>query len=122
VEQNSDAPDMSTQPRPAADEFDETGCWFIPLRSCANVPVPNNQSGRPPVVRFLLVIEMPNACDKRRVSLVSRPGDRLMLQLEVGKHVVGMILDGVIVDMTALRAPSSHSFSLGSRWTASAYS
>ena len=39
-------------------------------------------SSCPPVIRDLLVIEMPNASDERMMTLLPRPLDRLVLGLE----------------------------------------
>src|SRR6516225_2665120 len=57
---------------------------------------------RPPVVRLLFVVHMPDARDKRMVPFFLRPGDGFMLCFEGGQHMVRMILDNIIIDVRSL--------------------
>jgi hypothetical protein len=56
------------------------------------------------VIRPLLIIFVPDTSDKRGVALTLRPIDGLSLRFEGGEHVVGMILDDIIIDVAPLRA------------------
>jgi hypothetical protein len=62
------------------------------------------------VVGLLLIIQVPDASDKRGVAVPLCPIDRFPLCPESAQHVVGMIFDHIIVDMAPLRA------ALGSRF------
>jgi hypothetical protein len=66
-------------------------------------------SGCAPVIRFLLIIQVPDTSDKRGVAFTFRPLDRFSLRFEGAEHVVRMVFDHIIVDMAPLRA------SLGAR-------
>jgi hypothetical protein len=56
------------------------------------------------VIRPLLIIFVPDTSDKRGVALTFRPIDGFSLRFEGGEHVVGMILDDIIIDVAPLRA------------------
>ena len=60
------------------------------------------------MVRLLLIVQVPNASDQRRVALTFRPVNRFSLSFECSKHVVLMILDDIVFDVgplgSALRA------------------
>jgi hypothetical protein len=56
------------------------------------------------MVRFLLVVEVADAGDKRIVSLLFSPGDRVCLGLGGMQDVVGMVLNHIVVDGAVLGA------------------
>ena len=58
--------------------------------------------GRSPVIRFPLVIQVPDASDKGGVAAFFCPIDRLLLGFEGAEFVVGMVFDDIIVDRTAM--------------------
>jgi hypothetical protein len=82
--------------------------------------------GRPPVIRLLFIIQVPDASDKRGVALTFRPIDRFFLRFESAEHVVGMVFDDIIVDGVPMRATLGARFNVnvrhvllslgGSRW------
>jgi len=57
------------------------------------------------MVRVLLVIQVPNAGDKRRMAFCLGPIDCFFLSFESAEFVVGMIFDYVILNGSPLRAP-----------------
>jgi hypothetical protein len=59
--------------------------------------------GRPPVIGSLLVIQMPDASNKRRMAVAFRPIDRISLRLEGGEDVICVVFDYIIVDVTPFR-------------------
>jgi len=59
---------------------------------------------RPPVIRPLLIIQVPDTSDKRRMALTFRPIDGFSLRFEGPEHVVRMVLDDIIVDTAPLAA------------------
>jgi hypothetical protein len=59
-------------------------------------------SCRPPVIRLLLIVHVPDASDKRSMALAPRPIDRFSLRSESGEHMVGMVFDDIIVDSASL--------------------
>ncbi len=52
------------------------------------------------MIGFLLIVEVPNASDKRGVALGFRPIDGLALGFKGAEHI-GMVLDDIIVDLSA---------------------
>jgi hypothetical protein len=58
--------------------------------------------GRAPVIRLLLIVQVPDASNKRGVALTFRRIDRFSLGFE-GANVVCMVFDEIIVDMAPLR-------------------
>jgi hypothetical protein len=54
------------------------------------------------MVRLFLVVQMPDARDKRRVTVTPGPLDGFLLRLESRQHMVGMVLDDIVVDRIAL--------------------
>jgi hypothetical protein len=62
-------------------------------------------SGHSPVIRFLLVIQMPNAGNVRGVAVFLGPINRFSLRFECDEDMIRMVFDHVIVDMAALRSP-----------------
>jgi hypothetical protein len=58
-------------------------------------------SGSSPVIRALLVVEVPNAGDKRRMPLLLGPVDGVVLRSCRVEDVTGMVLDDVILDRRA---------------------
>jgi hypothetical protein len=56
------------------------------------------------VVRPLLIIQVPDASDKRGVALTFRPIDCFSLRFEGAEYVVRMVFDDIIVDMAPLGA------------------
>ena len=52
--------------------------------------------------RSFLVVEVPDASNKRCVPVLFRPLDCLVLRLERGKYMVGMIFHHVVIDWIAL--------------------
>jgi hypothetical protein len=71
--------------------------------------------GRPPVVGPLLVIEVPDAGDKRGMALTFRPIDRFSLRFEGGEHVVRMVFHDIIVGRTSLSAALGARFNVNVR-------
>ena len=71
--------------------------------------------GRSPVIRPLLIIQVPNASNKRGVAPTFRPIDRLSLRFESGEHVIRMVFDDIIVDMAPLRAALGTRFNVNVR-------
>ncbi len=61
-------------------------------------------SGRPPVIRRLLIIQVPDTSDKRGMPLMSRPIDCFSLRFEGHKCVVRMVFHDIFVDMSPLGA------------------
>ena len=61
--------------------------------------------GYAPLVRFLLVIQMPNARDVRSVPVLLRPFDCFALRFEGGEDMIRVILNHIIVDRAALGRP-----------------
>src|SRR5690349_2512159 len=58
---------------------------------------------RAPVVRLLLVVQVPDACNQRSVPVLLRPVDRSLLRVENGKGMIRVILDNVVLNWAALR-------------------
>ena len=73
--------------------------------------------GRAPVVRLLLIIQVPDASDKRGMVLTFRPSDCFSLRFEGAEHVVRMVFDDIIVDMAPLRAALGARFNVNVRHT-----
>jgi hypothetical protein len=59
---------------------------------------------RPPVIRPLLIIQVPDASNKRSVALALRPIDRFSLRFEGAKHMVRVVFDDIVVNTAPLRA------------------
>jgi hypothetical protein len=57
------------------------------------------------MISFLLVVQVPDASDMRRMPVTFRPCDRFVLRLERGEDMVGMVFNDIVVDMTPLGAP-----------------
>jgi hypothetical protein len=74
---------------------------------------------RPPVIRLLPIIQMPDASDKRGVSVTFRPIDRFSLRFEGAEHMVRMVFDDIIVDTAPLRAALWARFNVNIRHTVS---
>ena len=72
-------------------------------------------SGRPPVIRLLSIIQVPDAGDKRGVAVLSRPINRFSLGFEGAEHVVRMLFDDIIVDRVPLRAALGAGFNVNVR-------
>ena len=64
------------------------------------------------MIRLLLVVEMSNARDQRRVSLLLCPSNCLFLGLAGVQNMIGVIFDDIVVDMAALRTPFRSSFNV----------
>jgi hypothetical protein len=58
----------------------------------------------PPVIRDLLIVEVPHARDERLVALLSGPVDGIMLGPCGVQHVVGMILNYEVGNRASVRA------------------
>src|SRR5487761_34531 len=58
--------------------------------------------GSPPVVRDLLVVQMPNASDERGMAPAFCPLDRFPLGPERAEHMIGMIFHNVVIDACPL--------------------
>jgi hypothetical protein len=56
------------------------------------------------MVRVPLIIQVPDASDKRSVALLFRPIDCFFLSSEGAKHVVRMIFDYIILNARPFRA------------------
>jgi hypothetical protein len=54
---------------------------------------------RTPVIGFLLIVEMANAGDMRRMAVLLRPIDCFSLCFERSERVVGVIFNYIIVNM-----------------------
>jgi len=54
------------------------------------------------VIRYLFVVQVPDASDKRGMAPSPRPLDRLVLRFEFREHVIRMVLHDVIFDMASL--------------------
>jgi hypothetical protein len=67
------------------------------------------------MVRVLLVIQMPDASDKRSVALRFRPIDCLFLSFESAELVVRIILDYIILDSRPFRAALRTGFDINVR-------
>ena len=67
------------------------------------------------MIRVLLVIQVPDASDKRGVARTFRPIDRFSLRFEGAEHVVRMVFDDIIVDMAPLRAALGARFNVNVR-------
>jgi hypothetical protein len=55
------------------------------------------------VIRFLLVIQVPDASHVRSVAVFPRPVDRFVLRFEGCEDMIRMVFDHIIVDMAPLR-------------------
>jgi len=55
------------------------------------------------MIRYLFVVQMPDARDKRVVFVRFRPRDGFVLRFERPKHLVGMIFDDIVGNGIALR-------------------
>jgi hypothetical protein len=55
------------------------------------------------MIRFLLIIQVPHASDKRSVAVSFCPIDRFSLCFEGAEHMVHMVFDYIIVDWASLR-------------------
>jgi hypothetical protein len=53
---------------------------------------------RAPVIGLLLIVEMANAGDMRRMAVTLRPFYCLVLRFEGGECVVGMVFDHIVVN------------------------
>jgi hypothetical protein len=67
------------------------------------------------VIRLLLIIQVPDASDKRGVTLTFRPIGRFFLRFEGAEYVVGMIFDDIILDRAPLRAALGACFNVNVR-------
>jgi hypothetical protein len=65
-------------------------------RSCAGMPEP--LVGGAPMIRNLLIVQMPIAGHERGMAFRFSPRDCFVLRFEPGKHAIGMILDNVLCD------------------------
>ena len=54
-----------------------------------------------PVIRVLLIIQVPDPSDKGRVAILFCPLDRFVLCSERAEDLVGVIFDDIIVDRVA---------------------
>src|ERR1700720_274868 len=72
---------------------------------------------RPPVIRLLPIIQMPDASDKRGVAVTFRPIDRFSLRFEGAEHMVRMVFDDIVVDTAPLRAALWARFNVNIRHT-----
>jgi hypothetical protein len=70
---------------------------------------------RPPVIRRLLIIQVPDTSDKRGVALTFRPIDCFSLRFEGREYVVRMVFHDIIVDMGPLRAALGACFNVNVR-------
>jgi hypothetical protein len=61
-------------------------------------------SGRLPVIRRLLIIQVPDTGDKGSVPLTFRPVDCFSLRFEGCERVVGMVFHDIFVDVGPLGA------------------
>jgi hypothetical protein len=59
--------------------------------------------GGPPVVGFLLIVQVSDASDKRVVALAFRPIDCSLLRSGGVKHVVGMVFSDEVVNGAPFR-------------------
>jgi hypothetical protein len=75
----------------------------LPASKAATLtPIARFASRRPPVIGFLLVVQMPDASDKRGVALPFCPIDCFVLRWEGGEHVVRVVFDDIMVDTVSL--------------------
>jgi len=65
---------------------------------------------RPPMVGVLLVIQMSDASDMRRVTICLRPIDRFFLGIGSLEHMVRVVFDHIILNGRPLRATFRTSF------------
>ena len=73
------------------------GCWRRKEWASSRSSDQRFALSRPPVIRLLPIIQMPDASDKRGVALTFRPIDRFSLRFEGAKHMVRMVFDDIIV-------------------------
>ena len=64
-----------------------------------------SHSSRPPMVRRLFVVQMPDPCDERRVPLLLCPVDCFPLGFGGGEDMIRMVFDHVILDVAAFGPP-----------------
>jgi hypothetical protein len=67
------------------------------------------------VIGPLLIIQVPDASDKRGVTLIFCPIDRFSLRFEGAEHMVRMVFDDIIVDMAPLGAALGARFNVNVR-------
>ena len=60
------------------------------------------------MIRFLLVIQVPDAGNVRGVAVFLGPINRFSLRFEGDEDIIHMVFDHVIVDMAALSSPLKH--------------
>jgi hypothetical protein len=71
--------------------------------------------GRPPLIRLLLIIQVPDASDKRGVALALRPSNRFSLRFEGAEYVVRMVFNDIVVNVAPLRAALGARFNVNVR-------
>jgi hypothetical protein len=67
------------------------------------------------MVRNLLVIQVPDASDKRMVIILLRPIDCFFLSFESAEDVVSMVFNHIIVNVRSFRAALGTGFYLNVR-------
>jgi hypothetical protein len=70
---------------------------------------------RPPMVRNLLVIEVPDASDKGMVTIRLRPIDSCSLSCESAEDMIRVVFDHVIVNVRSFRAALGTGFYINIR-------
>ena len=71
--------------------------------------------GRPPVIRRLRLIQVPDTSDMRGMALTFRPIDCFSLRFEGRECVVCMVFHDIIVDMGPLKAALGACFNVNVR-------
>ena len=75
------------------------------MRGCMGFGGSGRQLTRPPVVRDVLVILVPDASHQRTMSPLLGPLNRLSLGLEAAENTVDVVLDNITIDGRSLADP-----------------
>ena len=57
------------------------------------------------MIGLFLVVHVPDPSDERGVPLASRPSDRVVLRFECAEDMVGVVLDGIVIDVAPPSRP-----------------
>ena len=68
-----------------------------------------------PVIRVLLVVQMTDPGDMRRVTVFPRPFDRLELRVARGQRMIRMVLDDIVRNQTSFRPALGASLDIDNR-------
>jgi len=67
------------------------------------------------VIGLLLIIQVPDASDKRVMAALFRPIDRFLLRFEGADHMARMVFNDIVVDIAPVRATLGARFNVNVR-------